>query len=64
MEGLRLALEKKKSYIIAGVIGLLGVLGMLGIDIPNVPVPDNWMLYILDALGLSALRAGIAKIGS
>jgi len=52
-----------KTYIVAAMLLALGVLGMIGIDIPGVPVPDDWITLVLGALGLGSLRAGVAKSG-
>ena len=32
----------------------------LGIDVPGVEVADNWMMLVMNALGLGSLRRGIA----
>lgn len=54
-------LEGKKTYIIAAMI-LLSVLVErgLGIDVPGIEVTDNWAIVVMNALGLSSLRKGIA----
>ena len=53
-----------KTYIVAAALAVVGIIeGVLGIDIPGVQVDDNWFLVLLNALGLGALRAGVAKAG-
>lgn len=54
-----------KTYIVAALLAIVGIVeGLLGMDIPGVTVSDDWMLVLLNALGLGALRAGVAKAGS
>ena len=48
-----------KTYIVAAAMAILGVLSFLGIAIPGVALPDNWMILVLQALGLGALRSAI-----
>jgi len=53
-----------KTYIVAATLALVGIVeGLLGIDIPGVEVDENWMVILLNAMGLGALRAGVAKVG-
>lgn len=54
-------LQGYKTYIVAAVVAVIGVLGLFGITIPGVNVGDNWFMLVLNALGLGALRAGIAS---
>lgn len=50
-----------KTYITAALLAVVGVVeGLLGLDIPGVTVDDNWVLILLNAAGLGALRAGVA----
>lgn len=53
-------LEGKKTYIIAAMI-LLSVFVEtgLGIDVPGIEMGDDWLLLVLNALGLGTLRRGI-----
>lgn len=60
--GLQTWLEHKKSYIISAVLVAVGAVTFLGIPIPYVEVSGNGIDLILEGLGLSALRAGIAKV--
>jgi len=54
-------LKGKKTYIVAGMVVVIAVLeAVVGIDIPGAEVV-NPLPYILAALGLSALRAGVEK---
>ena len=49
-------LEGKKTYLVAFAAALVALLqGGFGVEIPE------WLGYILGALGISTLRAGIAK---
>lgn len=49
-------LEGKKSYLVAAAAAVVALLqGGFGVEIPE------WLGYILGALGISTLRAGIAK---
>jgi len=51
-----------RTYIIATVLILVVVVEKgLGIDVPGVDVGSDWLTQILAALGLGALRAGLAN---
>ena len=53
-----------KTYIVAALLAIVGVVeGVLGMDIPGVNVADDWFVILLEAAGLGALRAGVAKAG-
>jgi hypothetical protein len=53
-----------KTYILAVIIVLCVLVEkVLGMDIPGFDPGQNWLEYIMGALGLSALRAGVAKSG-
>ncbi|APZ53152.1 hypothetical protein [Salipiger abyssi] len=55
-------LQGKKTYIVALIIvALVIVEKVLGIEIPGVEIGDDWLLIVLNGLGLGSLRAGIAK---
>lgn len=55
------ALEGYKTYIVVTVFLLCVVAEkFIGWDIPGFVVGDDWFAYVLNALGLGALRAGIA----
>lgn len=64
MSGLVEWLKGKKTYVVAAAVLLIAVLeGIVGIDIPGAEV-TNPLPYILAALGLGALRAGVSKTSS
>lgn len=49
-----------KTYIVAAILILVVAAEKgLGLDIPGVALQDDWLLVVLNALGLGALRAGI-----
>jgi hypothetical protein len=55
-------LDGKKTYIVA--LALLIVVGLengLGFDVPGFEAPADWLIIVLNALGLGALRAGVQK---
>lgn len=50
-----------RTYIIAATLILVVTVEKgLGIDVPGVDVSGDWLTHILAALGLGALRAGVA----
>jgi len=55
-------LDGYKTYIITGVF-ILGVIAekFLGLDVPGFEAGEEWLQYIMAALGLGALRNGVAK---
>jgi hypothetical protein len=54
------SLEGRKTYLVALTLIVLVVIEKaLGVDIPGFDVGDDWLLVILNALGLGALRHGI-----
>jgi len=57
MTKLLFTLEGKKTYIIAGITVLYAI---LGVYLKLVPL-DDAITLVLGALGLSALRSGVAK---
>lgn len=52
-------LQGYKTHIIAGILIVLGVGQAFGITIPGVELPQDWLVIVLNGLGLSALRSGI-----
>ncbi|QDP61596.1 MAG: hypothetical protein Tp138OMZ00d2C19078261_57 [Prokaryotic dsDNA virus sp.] len=51
-----------KTYIIVAIYLLcIGAEKLLGFDIPGFEPTDDWLVYVLNALGLGTLRAGITK---
>lgn len=62
MEGIRTALAGKKTYIVAASIILLVLVEKVaGIDVPGYEAGPDWFGEVLAALGLTTLRAAIAK---
>lgn len=62
MEGIRNALAGKKTYIVAAAIILLVLIEKVaGIDVPGYEAGPDWFGEVLAALGLTTLRAAIAK---
>lgn len=56
------SLRGYKTYIVAGTLALcVAVERGLGVDVPGVTVGDDWMVLLLNAAGLSTLRAGMKK---
>lgn len=57
-------LQGYKTYIVAAALLLLVVIEKgLGFDVPGVELGDDWLLLLLNAAGLGALRAGVTKSG-
>ena len=58
------ALSGAKTYIIAGIV-IVATLAekFAGIDVPGFDPGADWLGFIMAALGLGALRAGVAKSG-
>lgn len=53
-----------KTYIIAALVLLIVVAEKgLGWDIPGAEIGNDWLDYVLGALGLSTVRAAITKSG-
>jgi hypothetical protein len=53
-------LKGYKTYLVAAaLIAVVAVEKIVGVDVPGVTVTDDWMLVVLNALGLGALRSGI-----
>ena len=52
-----------KTYIVVAVL-LIAVFveKVLSIDVPGLEISGDWMLVVMNALGLGALRAGIGKV--
>lgn len=49
-----------KTYLVAAILILVVAAEKgLGLDVPGVALQDDWLLVVLNALGLGALRAGI-----
>lgn len=51
-----------KTYSAAAALALVGALeGFAGIDVPGVVLDENWVLILLNSLGLAGLRAAIGR---
>lgn len=51
-----------KTYLVAAMLAATVLLERgLGIDVPGIEVHDDWLLVLLNALGLGSLRAGIGR---
>ncbi len=65
MKNLAVYLEGKKTYLVAIMLLLSVALETgLGVDVPGFETPENWLIIVLNALGLSALRAGVEKVAA
>ena len=52
-----------KTYIVVAVLLItVFVEKVLGADVPGIEISGDWMLIVLNALGLGSLRAGIGKL--
>ena len=57
------ALDGYKTYIVVAALVLVALAeGVLHWDIPGVDLTGNWVEALLAALGLGALRNGVAKV--
>ena len=53
-----------KTYIVAALLlGCVASEKLLGLDIPGFEAGDDWLLLVLNAIGLGALRSGLAGVG-
>lgn len=49
-----------KTYIVAAaLLAVVIVEKALGFDVPGVDLGEDWLLVVMNALGLGTLRAGI-----
>jgi hypothetical protein len=49
-----------KTYIVAFMLAAIALVeGALGIDIPGAEISQDWVLILMNALGLGALRSGL-----
>lgn len=49
-----------RTYIVAGLILILVVVEkLLGIDVPGFDPGNDWLAFVLNALGLGTLRAAL-----
>lgn len=50
-----------KTYAVVAVLLItVAIEKLLGVDVPGITITDDWGLVVLNALGLGALRSGIA----
>lgn len=53
-----------KTYLVMAALLAVVVLEKgFGLDVPGVALGDDWMLVVMNALGLGTLRHGIQKSG-
>jgi len=53
-----------KTYIVmAALLAVVVLEKVLGLDVPGVALGEDWMLVVLNAIGLGTLRHGIGKGG-
>jgi hypothetical protein len=53
-----------KTYLVMAALLAVVVLEKgFGLDVPSVALGDDWMLVVMNALGLGTLRHGIQKSG-
>jgi hypothetical protein len=51
-----------KTYIVmAALLVVVGLEKGLGLDVPGVALDEDWMLVVMNAIGLGTLRRGIQK---
>lgn len=64
LSDLRAMLAGKKTYLLVIAFAVVVFVEKgLGFDVPGVTVGDDWLLILMNALGIGTLRAGIAKVG-
>jgi hypothetical protein len=53
-----------KTYLVMAALLAVVVLEKgLGLDVPGVTLGEDWMLVVMNAIGLGTLRHGIQKSG-
>lgn len=50
-----------KTYIVAALVTIIAIVEAAGIDIPGAEMQEDWINYVLLALGGAALRNGVSK---
>lgn len=56
-------LDGYKTYIVAiGLVLIVIIEKLIGFDVPGVDLGDDWLLVLMNALGLGTLRAGISSV--
>lgn len=57
-------LDGYKTYLVMAALLAVVVLEKgFGLDVPGVALGDDWMLVVMNAIGLGTLRHGIQKSG-
>lgn len=52
-----------KTYAVALALAAVALAeGVLGMPVPGVTLDDNWLLVLLNALGLATLRHGVTRV--
>lgn len=55
-------LDGYKTYIVAiGLVLIVIIEKLIGFDVPGVDLGHDWLLVLMNALGLGTLRAGISS---
>lgn len=53
-----------KTYLVmAALLAVVALEKGLGLDVPGVALGEDWMLVVMNAIGLGTLRHGIGKRG-
>ncbi len=53
-----------KTYLVmAALLAVVALEKGLSLDVPGVSLGDDWMLVVMNAIGLGTLRHGIGKGG-
>lgn len=62
MQGLNELVDGKKTYIVLAIF-VAGVVAevFLGLDVPGFEPGENWLEYIMGALGLGGFRSALKK---
>ena len=59
-----LSLNGYKTYLVmAALLAVVALEKGLGLDVPGVALGEDWMLVVMNAIGLGTLRHGIGKRG-
>jgi hypothetical protein len=55
-------LKGKKTYLTAAVLLVaVAVEKGLGLDVPGLTVDENWLVVVMNAIGLGSLRSALNK---
>ncbi|XAI95363.1 hypothetical protein [Nostoc phage Nsp-JY18] len=62
MNGIREALQGKKTYTIVGLFVVIVALErFVGIDLPYIEIGDDWVEQLMIMLGIGTTRAAVAR---